>query len=173
MTPIEQQTAHLALPLPHPDNDLGDDVFRLRDALTRIDGAVYALRALVVSDDVNLDTVQEVVAVLKQAQGDIGDITALLATKASVASLDALSTSTSQALASKADKTELTQLSVGMDQDLALKADRSELPAAARLAPAIAGAVDAGKVVQVKPDGSGFQLGPGLSAAQIVSYSTL
>lgn len=162
MSVIAQQTTHLALPLPHPDNDLQDDVFRLRDALTQIDGVVFALRALVASDDVNLDTVQEVVAVLRQAQGDIGDITALLATKASVSSFNQLAAATYQALAEKADTAEL-----------ALKADRSDLPPAVRLVPVIGGIGDAGRVVQVKPDASGFQLGSSSSAAQFVSYSTL
>jgi hypothetical protein len=79
---IQQTTPHLGLPLPHPDNDLETDVVRLRDALTQVDGAVFSLRALVASDDVNLDTVQEVVTVLKQAQGSIGSVTELLALKA-------------------------------------------------------------------------------------------
>ncbi|WGG48831.1 hypothetical protein [Rugamonas sp. DEMB1] len=78
---INQSTPHLQLPLPHPDNQLDDDVARLRAALTALDGAVYTLRGLVASDDVNLDTVQEIVTVLKSAQGDIGNVTALLATK--------------------------------------------------------------------------------------------
>ncbi|MBJ7309223.1 hypothetical protein ACFOLJ_30975 [Rugamonas sp. CCM 8940] len=78
---INQTTPRLLLPLPHPDNQLDDDVARLRSALTMLDGAVYTLRSLVASDDVNLDTVQEIVTVLKSAQGDIGNVTALLATK--------------------------------------------------------------------------------------------
>ncbi|WP_256077654.1 hypothetical protein [Massilia sp. YIM B04103] len=79
---IDQKTSYLHLPLPHPDNELKDDVLRLRDCLAGLDGAILALRGLVASDDVNLDTIQEIVMVLKGAQGDIGSITALLATKA-------------------------------------------------------------------------------------------
>lgn len=80
---IDQKTANLRLPLPHPDNELKDDVLRLRDSLSLLDGIVQSLRGLVASDDVNLDTVQEIVSVLKQAQGDIGSVTTLLATKTS------------------------------------------------------------------------------------------
>lgn len=137
---IQQTTPHLGLPLPHPDNVLEDDVARLREALTQIDGSLFTLRSLVASDDVNLDTVQEIVAVLTQAQGDIGNVTALLATKASVASLALLSSTTVQALA--------------------LKADRTELPAAARLAPPISGPGDSGKIVTVNPAGDGYVLTP-------------
>ncbi|AKU21816.1 hypothetical protein [Massilia sp. NR 4-1] len=79
---IDQRTANLRLPLPHPENELTDDVLRLRDSLSQLDGIVQSLRGLVASDDVNLDTVQEIVTVLKLAQGNIGSITALLATKA-------------------------------------------------------------------------------------------
>ncbi|UMR28560.1 hypothetical protein MJ904_15550 [Massilia sp. MB5] len=79
---IDQRTANLRLPLPHPDNELKDDVLRLRDSLSQLDGIVQSLQGLVASDDVNLDTVQEIVTVLKQAQGNIGSITSLLATKA-------------------------------------------------------------------------------------------
>lgn len=86
---ILQNTPHLGLPLPHPDNDLETDVARLREAFTQVDGALFALRSLVASDDVNLDTVQEIVTVLKQAQGNIGDVTALLATKANQSYVDA------------------------------------------------------------------------------------
>ena len=39
---INELTPHLGLPLPHPANDLDDDVFRLRDALGALDTAVAA-----------------------------------------------------------------------------------------------------------------------------------
>lgn len=77
-----QLTPNLSLPLPHPDNELEDDVARIRDAITGLDTVVGSLLALVASDDLNFDTVQEIVTVLKDAQDDIGDITAILATKA-------------------------------------------------------------------------------------------
>jgi hypothetical protein len=38
----DDTTAHLGLPLPHPDNLLSEDVGRLRDALSAIDGAFDA-----------------------------------------------------------------------------------------------------------------------------------
>ena len=105
---ILQSTPHLGLPLPHPDNDLETDVARLRDAFTQVDGALFSLRSLVASDDVNLDTVKEIVSVLRQAQGNIGDITALLALKANKSDVAAN-------LALKAD-------TVYVDDQLALKA---------------------------------------------------
>lgn len=105
---VLQTTPHLALPLPHPDNDLETDVARLREAFTQVDGALFSLRSLVASDDVNLDTVQEIVTVLKQAQGNIGDITSLLALKANKGDVAA-------GLALKADASYV-------DQQLALKA---------------------------------------------------
>lgn len=39
---IDQRTAHLALPLPHPANTLAEDVGRLIQALQRIDAAIAA-----------------------------------------------------------------------------------------------------------------------------------
>jgi len=85
--PFDDYTPSLALPLPHPENDLGEDVIRLRDSLTKIDAALSKINVILASDDVNLDTLQEVVSVLKAAQGDIGGITSLLATKADVTAL--------------------------------------------------------------------------------------
>ena len=102
-------TQHLSLPLPHPDNELQVDVARLRDALSDIDAAIKAVWDLVASDDVNLDTVQEIVTVLKQAGGDIDTITAALATKANAADMAA-------ALLLKANIADVTN-------QLALKAD--------------------------------------------------
>lgn len=40
---IEQKTPHQAYPLPHPTNQLEQDVLRLTDALKAIDGDVYDL----------------------------------------------------------------------------------------------------------------------------------
>lgn len=43
---IDIITEHLGLPLPHPDNDLEDDVPRLANALTALDSAVHAVQQL-------------------------------------------------------------------------------------------------------------------------------
>lgn len=110
---IDQKTPNLELPLPHPDNELRDDVVRIRESLTKIDGIAQSLFSLVASDDVNLDSVQEIVAVLKHAQSDIGDITSVLATKAFVSDVNA-------SLLLKADKADT-------DAKLALKASKLEL----------------------------------------------
>lgn len=87
---IDQKTPNLQMPLPHPANALEDDVLRLRDALNQVDGLIFTMHELLASNDVNLDTVQEIVTVLKDAQGDIGDITAVLASKATAAAMNAV-----------------------------------------------------------------------------------
>jgi YD repeat-containing protein len=42
---IDHQTPNLALPLPHPENTLGDDVARLADALNSIDALLSAAQS--------------------------------------------------------------------------------------------------------------------------------
>lgn len=39
---IDERTAHFALPLPHPDNLLEEDVGRLRQAIEQVDGLIHA-----------------------------------------------------------------------------------------------------------------------------------
>lgn len=39
--PIDNRTPNLSLPLPHPDNFLGDDVLRVRDAFGAIDASIH------------------------------------------------------------------------------------------------------------------------------------
>ncbi len=111
-------TPNLGLPLPHPGNELEDDVLRLRDALSSLDTAVGTLRALVSSDDLNMDTVQEVVNVLKAAQGDIGNVTELLATKAGTDQLAQLQTTLNGQLAAMQE---------AVDQALTAKANTSDV----------------------------------------------
>lgn len=95
-------TPNLGLPLPHPGNELEDDVLRLRDALSSLDTAVGALQTLVSSNDLNLDTVQEIVNLLKSSQGQIGDITTLLASKASASQLAQIEVTLTEQLGGKA-----------------------------------------------------------------------
>ena len=76
---ILQTTPHLGLPLPHPDNSLEDDVPRIRAALAALDRKVEALDTLLHSDDLTLDTVQELVAAIKAARTDIGAVNTLVA----------------------------------------------------------------------------------------------
>lgn len=76
---IQQTTPHLGLPLPHPDNSLEDDVPRIRAALAVLDHKVEALDMLLHSDDLTLDTVQELVAAIKAARSDIGAVNTLVA----------------------------------------------------------------------------------------------
>ncbi|WP_434632069.1 hypothetical protein [Chromobacterium sp. CV08] len=68
---MDNQTPHLSLPLPNPGNSLAEDVLRIRDAFTTLDQKMASLDALLSSDDLNLDTVQELVAAVKRARGDI------------------------------------------------------------------------------------------------------
>jgi len=126
---ILQSTLHLGLPLPHPDNDLETDVARLREAFTQVDGALFTLRSLVASDDVNLDTVQEIVTVLKQAQGNIGDVTTLLATKANQSYVDAqLATKANESYVDTQLATKASAATVATQ--LAAKADAAAIAAA-------------------------------------------
>jgi hypothetical protein len=82
MTVIDDKTPNLALPLPHPQNDGADDVLRLRGALLAIDADLKGIHTLLASSDLDMDTLQEVVNVISSAQGSIGTITSVLATKA-------------------------------------------------------------------------------------------
>lgn len=68
---IDDRTTNLNLPLPHPANDLEDDVGRLRSALSAVDGKLHLIDLLLASDDLTLDTVQELVTAIKSAQADI------------------------------------------------------------------------------------------------------
>lgn len=81
---INETTSHLGLPLPHPTNQLSDDVERLRAALNGIDAKFEALDALLQSDDATLDQVQELVTAIKENRGDILD---LLSDKADASAL--------------------------------------------------------------------------------------
>lgn len=75
---IDQKTSNLQLPLPHPGNELQDDILRLRDAFTAIDSKIAAIDLLLTSDDISLDTVQELVTAIKLARTDIGLVNALI-----------------------------------------------------------------------------------------------
>jgi hypothetical protein len=68
----EVLTPHLSLPLPHPSHSLDADVLRIRDAFTAIDQKIAALDTLLSSDDLTLDTLQELVTAIKSARGEIG-----------------------------------------------------------------------------------------------------
>ena len=61
---FNDRTTHLDLPLPHVSNRLSYDVARLREALNALD-------TLLGSDDLALDTIQEIVAAIKTAKTDI------------------------------------------------------------------------------------------------------
>lgn len=63
--PINETTTHLGLQLPHPSNSLEDDVLRLRSAINAVDAKFGELDTLLASDDASLNTVQEIVDVLK------------------------------------------------------------------------------------------------------------
>lgn len=96
---MNEQTPHLGLPLPHPANDLGSDVLRLRAALQALDGHVNALQSALQSDDVALDQLQELVDAIKANRGDIA---ALMSLKASAEALEAEVLAREQAVAAEA-----------------------------------------------------------------------
>jgi hypothetical protein len=68
---VDDRTSHLNLPLPHVSNWLKDDVARLRTALQAIDGQFEDLADLLSSDDLALDTLQEIVGYIKENRDDI------------------------------------------------------------------------------------------------------
>lgn len=72
-------TPHLNLPMPHPDNNLAEDVIRIRGAFTVLDQKIAALDTLLTSDDLTLDSVQELVGAIKAARTEIGAVSALVA----------------------------------------------------------------------------------------------
>lgn len=72
-------TPHLRLPLPHPANDLESDVQRLRDALQGVDSHLALIDQLLSSDDMSLDSVQELVDAIKAARGDMTALDQLIA----------------------------------------------------------------------------------------------
>ncbi|MBB3118623.1 hypothetical protein [Pseudoduganella violacea] len=79
---INNKTYNLGLPLPHPGNELKDDVIRLRESFLMIDEAIKSLQDLMFSDDIDLDTLKEVVQVLKKSQDDIVTFSDVMALKA-------------------------------------------------------------------------------------------
>lgn len=84
---INDLTPHLGLTLPHQENDLAEDVPRLRSALSAIDSKFQALDALLASDDATLDQVQELVNSIKSNRTTID---ALLLNKADQTDLEAV-----------------------------------------------------------------------------------
>lgn len=79
-------TPHLALPLPHPENDQEVDVLRIRDAFSGLDSKIAALDLLLASDDLTLDALQELVAAIKAARTELGALDTLVAER--LAALD-------------------------------------------------------------------------------------
>lgn len=75
----EMLTAHLGLPLPHPENELAEDVLRIRDAFTALDQKLEAIDLLLSSDDLTLDSLQELVTAIKQTRTEAGAVSALVA----------------------------------------------------------------------------------------------
>ena len=82
MLVIDNITEHLGLPLPHPDNDLEDDVPRLADALAAVDSAVHAAQQLLATK-ADADAVAQALADLDTA------VQHLASTKANASSLAA------------------------------------------------------------------------------------
>lgn len=72
-------TAHLHLPLPHPEHLLDEDAIRIRNAFTALDQKIAALDTLLTSDDLSLDTLQELVSAIKAARTETGAVSTLIA----------------------------------------------------------------------------------------------
>lgn len=108
---FDERTSTLALPLPHPQNDLLEDVTRLRSAFGLIDARFAAIAALLAADDLTLDTVLEIANAIKANRADITDV---IADKVSTAAFDAAmlgkadAATTAAAIALKADAAAVT-----------------------------------------------------------------
>lgn len=101
MTVVNETTAHLALPLPHPSNQLEDDVLRLRTTINGIDAKFALLDTLLASNDPSLDTLQELVTGIKAG------VTALSAHVGAGAAVHAAATGAANGFMAAADKTKL------------------------------------------------------------------
>lgn len=77
----DTRTTHLNLPL--PGNMLEVDLPRIREAFTTLDAHVAALESLISSDDVSMDSIQELVDSIKAARTEIGLMDSLIATRMS------------------------------------------------------------------------------------------
>ena len=73
----DQRTPHLNLPL--PGNSLDIDLPRIQQAFVTLDEKIATLALLLTSDDLSLDTLQEVVTAIKAARTDIGAVNAVVA----------------------------------------------------------------------------------------------
>ena len=81
-------TPHLSLPLPDPGNSLAEDVLRIRDAFTVIDQKIAALDTVLASDDLTLDTLQELVAAIKAARTEVGSVNTLVANQLAIQNVE-------------------------------------------------------------------------------------
>lgn len=114
MSLTNETTAHLGLTLPHPTNALEDDVLRLRSALNAIDAKFAQVDATLASNDPSLDTLQEVVNVLKSVAADLGTVTEDLVDHIGAGgNVHAAATGTVAGFMPAADKAKLDGVSLG------------------------------------------------------------
>ena len=76
---IDDRTPHHNLPLPSPANRLSEDVERLRSSLGMIDAWMASIEGLLTSDDISLDSLQELVTALKSDQSGVAGLVAQMA----------------------------------------------------------------------------------------------
>lgn len=105
---IDDRTPYLGLLLPHEDNFLTEDVLRLRDTILHMDSKFETLDTLLSSDDINLDTLQELVTAIK------GDASNLLAHVGSGGAAHATATGSAAGFMSAADKTKIDGVTLGV-----------------------------------------------------------
>ena len=98
---INETTTHLGLQLPHPSNSLEEDVLRLRSMINAIDAKFLLLDTLLGSNDINLDTLQELVTAIK------ADVSALASHIGAGGAVHAAATGSVAGFMSAADKTAL------------------------------------------------------------------
>ncbi len=79
MTIIDERTPALALPLPHPENDIGDDVLRLRAALIGVDTQIDQVIQTLQSGNPDVTTFEDIVSVLSAHQLSLTNLSDALA----------------------------------------------------------------------------------------------
>lgn len=83
---IDDRTPALDLPLPHPDNDIGGDVLRLRAALAQLDAALAVVGLQLDTDNPDLATLSQIGNAVAELQDTLTEFTEALINDSQVTS---------------------------------------------------------------------------------------
>jgi len=83
---IDDRTPALDLPLPHPDNDIGGDVLRLRAALAQLDAALAVVGLQLDTDNPDLATLNQIGNAVAELQDTLTEFTEALINDSQVTS---------------------------------------------------------------------------------------